>query len=88
MTAGSDTFSIEFHDIRENHLLLFGKDVVSTLAVEDSFYRAQVEHELRAKLLRLRQKACGMFSEADLLGRMLARFPLHVLRPVPARPHR
>jgi hypothetical protein len=71
LAAGSDTFSIEFHDIRENHRLLFGKDVVSTLAIEDRFYRAQVEHELRAKLLRLRQKACGMFSEADLLGRML-----------------
>jgi hypothetical protein len=71
LTAGSDTFAIEFHDIRENHQLLYGKDVVSTLAIEDSFYRAQVEHELRAKLLRLRQKACGMFSEVDLLSRML-----------------
>jgi hypothetical protein len=71
LTAGSDTFAIEFHDIRENHQLLFGKDVVSALVVGDSFYRAQVEHELRAKLLRLRQKACGMFSEEDLLRRML-----------------
>ena len=34
--------------------------------VDNSFYRAQVEHELRAKLLRLRQKASGMLSDADL----------------------
>ena len=45
--------------------------MVSPLAVDDSFYRAQVEHELRAKLLRLRQKAAGMLSDADLLRRLL-----------------
>ena len=39
--------------------------------MDDSFYRAQVEHELRAKLLRLRQKAAGMLSDADLLRRLL-----------------
>jgi len=40
--------------------------------VDDSFYRAQVEHDLRAKLLRLRQKASGMLSDPDLLRRLLA----------------
>jgi hypothetical protein len=40
--------------------------------IDESFYRPQVEHELRAKLLRLRQKASGMLSEADLLRRLLA----------------
>jgi hypothetical protein len=39
--------------------------------VDRSFYRAQVEHDLRAKLLRLRQKASGMLSDADLLRRLL-----------------
>ena len=39
--------------------------------VDDSFYRAQVEHDLRAKLLRLRQKASGMLSDANLLRRLL-----------------
>ena len=39
--------------------------------IDDSFYRAQVEHELRAKLLRVRQKAGGMLSNPDLLRRML-----------------
>jgi len=39
--------------------------------VENTFYRAQVEHDLRAKLLRLRQKASGMMADADLLRRLL-----------------
>jgi hypothetical protein len=69
--TSTDCFAIEFHDIQQHHQLLFGKDVISSLVVERTFYRAQVEHDLRAKLLRLRQKASGMLSDADLLRRLL-----------------
>ena len=69
--ASTDCFAIEFHDIKRQHVLLFGKDVVSSLEVDDSFYRAQVEHDLRAKLLRLRQKAAGVLSDPNLLRRLL-----------------
>jgi len=68
----TDCFAMEFHDIKAQHSVLYGKDVILDLAVDDSFYRAQVEHELRAKLLRLRQKASGMLSDKDLLRRLLA----------------
>jgi len=68
----TDCFAIEFHDIKANHRVLHGKDVIAPLAVDDSFYRAQVEHDLRAKLLRLRQKAAGTLSDQDMLLRILA----------------
>jgi hypothetical protein len=71
LATSTDCFAIEFYDMRRQHRVLFGRDVITPLAVDDSFYRAQVEHELRAKLLRLRQKAAGMLSEADLLRRLL-----------------
>ena len=71
LLTSTDCFAIEFHDIQRQHRLLHGKDVISTLAIDDSFYRAEVEHELRAKLLRVRQKAGGMLSNPDLLRRML-----------------
>lgn len=67
----TDCFAIEFHDIKRDHQVLHGKDVVADLEIDDSFYRAQVEHDLRAKLLRLRQKASGMLSDANLLRRLL-----------------
>lgn len=67
----TDCFAIEFHDIQHHHRILFGKDLLTGLVVDDSFYRAQVEHELRAKLLRLRQKAPGMMADPDLLRRLL-----------------
>ncbi len=67
-----DCFPIEFHDIRRQHRVLYGKDVVSSVEVDNSFYRAQVEHELRAKLLRLRQKASAVLSDKELLRALLA----------------
>src|SRR5262249_51844017 len=70
--TSTDCFPIEFHDMQRQHRLLHGKDVVSPLQVDNSFYRAQVEHELRAKLLRLRQKASGILSDKDLLRQLLA----------------
>jgi hypothetical protein len=69
--TSTDCFAIEFSDMQRQHQVLAGKDVVSTLVVDRTFYRAQVEHDLRAKLLRLRQKASGMLSDAGLLRRLL-----------------
>jgi hypothetical protein len=71
VAACTDCFAIEFHDIQHDHRILYGKDVVSALQIDDSFYRAQVEHDLLAKVLRLRQKASGMLSNPDLLRRLL-----------------
>ncbi len=70
--TSTDCFAIEFHDIKEHHRILYGADVVSSLEIDRSFYRAEVEHDLRAKLLRLRQKASGILSDKVVLGRLLA----------------
>ena len=69
--TSTDCFAIEFSDMQGQHQLLAGKDVISALEIDRTFYRAQVEHDLRAKLLRLRQKASGMLSDAGLLRRLL-----------------
>ena len=68
----TDCFAIEFHDIREHNKILCGPDLVSDLEIDRSFYRAQVECELRTKLLRLRQKAGGLLSDKDALRRLMA----------------
>src|SRR5205823_5262533 len=70
--TSTDCFPIEFHDMQEQRRVLLGKDVIAGLVIDNSFYRAQVEHELRAKLLRLRQKAAGAISDKDVLRRLLA----------------
>jgi predicted nucleotidyltransferase len=70
--TSTDCFPIEFHDVRGRHRILSGEDVVKDLEVDTSFYRAQVEHELRAKLLRLRQKAAGVLGDKELLRSLLS----------------
>jgi hypothetical protein len=69
--TSSDCFPIEYHDMQEQRRVLFGKDVIAGLAIDRSFYRAQVEHELRAKLLRLRQKGAGLLSDENGLLRLM-----------------
>ena len=55
LNASSDTFSIEFVDMKQRHRLLFGEDVLSTLNIPMTLHRAQLEYELREKLFLLRQ---------------------------------
>lgn len=71
LATSTDCFAIEFHDIKARHEILYGPDVIAPLRVDGRYHRAQVEHELRAKLLRLRQKAGGMLSDKELLRQLL-----------------
>ena len=69
--TSTDCFPIEFHDMQERRRVLFGQDVIEKLEIDKTFYRAQVEHELRAKLLRLRQKAAGILADKQGLLRLM-----------------
>src|SRR6266851_590151 len=64
----ADCFPIEFRDMKERRKLLSGVDVIADVHVDTRNYRAQIEHELRAKLFRLRQKGAQVLSDpAELL---------------------
>ncbi len=71
VVTSTDCFAIEFHDMQEQRRVLFGKDVIAGLEIDQTFYRAQVEHDLRAKLLRLRQKAAGVLGDKQALLRLM-----------------
>jgi predicted nucleotidyltransferase len=67
----TDCFPMEFHDMQERRRVLYGEDVIAGLAIDMSFYRALVEHELRAKQIRLRQKAAELLSQPERLMRLM-----------------
>jgi predicted nucleotidyltransferase len=69
--TSADCFPIEFHDMQERRRILAGTDLIESLPLDDRYYRAQVEYQLRAKLLRLRQKAAGVLNDKALLRRLL-----------------
>jgi hypothetical protein len=54
LQRGRDVFPMEFHDIKEQHRLLWGEDVFRDLEIDSRHLRFQAEHEVRSKLLRLR----------------------------------
>ncbi|MBI3303123.1 MAG: hypothetical protein HYZ72_13740 [Deltaproteobacteria bacterium] len=54
LQRGRDVFPMEFHDIKEQHRLLWGEEVFRDLEIDTRHLRFQAEHEARSKLLRLR----------------------------------
>jgi hypothetical protein len=71
VATSSDCFPMEFHDMQEHRRVLFGTDVIRDVTVENSFYRAQVECELRSKQIRLRQKSAELLSNPERLFKLL-----------------
>jgi hypothetical protein len=63
----ADSFPIEFRDMQDHRKVLRGVDVIAHLHVDTRNYRTQVEHELRAKLFRLRQQGAQVLSDPAAL---------------------
>jgi len=63
----ADCFPIEFRDLKDRRKVLYGTDVIADVKVDYARYRIQVEHELRSKLIRLRQKAAQVLSDPEAL---------------------
>lgn len=51
----ADVFPIEMLDIKSRHRILYGEDLFEQLQVPMALHRVQLEHEIRTKLLFLRQ---------------------------------
>jgi hypothetical protein len=66
----ADCFPIEFRDMKDRRKVLHGTDVIADVKIDTKFYRAQIEHELRSKLFRLRQQAAKVLSDPEALFRL------------------
>src|SRR5215472_1539115 len=55
LERSADVFSIELFDIFQRHRVVYGEDIFKTLQVPMDKHRMQVEHDLRAKFLTVRQ---------------------------------
>src|SRR6266852_6331326 len=66
----ADSFPIEFRDMKDRRKVLYGMDVIADIRIDTKYYRAQIEHELRAKLFRLRQQGAQVLSDPAALLRL------------------
>ena len=50
-----DVFPIEFLDMKENHILLYGTDFLSPLKIKEEHIRLFCDQQIKGKLIRIRQ---------------------------------
>jgi predicted nucleotidyltransferase len=56
LLASSDVFPIEFLDMKDNHVCLYGPDVLGEVRIDPRNLRFQCEQELKSKLILVRQQ--------------------------------
>lgn len=66
-----DVFPIEFLDIKENYAVLSGADIIRDLNIDIKNLRFQCEHELKAKLISLRQVFVAAHNNSSTLKDIL-----------------
>ena len=65
LERSADVFSIELMDMRRQHRVLFGVDVVASLQIPMVLHRAQLEYELREKLISAAAAPAGGLARRD-----------------------
>ncbi|MDP8216194.1 MAG: hypothetical protein P9L98_02585 [Candidatus Kaelpia imicola] len=55
INSSLDVFPIEFLDMKENHILLHGEDILSGLEIKGEHIRLFCEQQIKGKLIRIRQ---------------------------------
>ncbi|MCD4813699.1 hypothetical protein K8S19_08420 [bacterium] len=54
--TSTDVFPIEFYEIKEKHRMIFGEDIFTGLAIDPKNLRHECEHELKGRIMRIRQR--------------------------------
>ncbi len=71
LERSTDVFSIELLDMQQRHRVLFGEDVLSGLKIPLHLHRAQLEYELREKLILLRERLLLVANDKKHLKELL-----------------
>ncbi|MBU0571266.1 MAG: hypothetical protein KJ995_05780 [Candidatus Omnitrophica bacterium] len=76
-----DTFPMEFMEMRDTQLILFGEDVLEKITVTDEDIRRECEYQIKGKLLTLRQAYLEQALRPKALERLI-KTAMRVLFPV------
>lgn len=80
--ASTDTFPIEFLDMKENYSVIFGKDVLKDLRIDTRNLRFQCEQELKSKLIMIKRRYLLASDNKELEQLLFKSFTscIHILR--------
>lgn len=73
LSRSARVFPIEMLDIKENHRVLVGDDPFVHLEIPMDLHRVQLEHELRTRLLHLRQQYAAIAADSKKIDQLLLR---------------
>ena len=73
LERSADVFSIELLDIQRQHRVLVGEDAIAELRIPMHLHRAQLEYELREKMILLRQRLVLDANDAKRTWHLLLR---------------
>jgi hypothetical protein len=73
LERSADVFAIEFLDMQQRHRVLFGEEVLADLRIPMQQHRAQVEYQLREKVILLREHLILAAENKDRLWDLLLR---------------
>ncbi|MBF0216304.1 MAG: hypothetical protein HQL30_04840 [Candidatus Omnitrophica bacterium] len=66
-----DSFPVEFTEMKESRVVLFGKDILNDIEVRKEDLRRECEYQIKGKLLTLRQACLEMSGKAKDIDRLL-----------------
>ena len=81
IASSIDVFPMEFLEIKENHVLLWGEDILPSLEIKGAHVRLFCEQQIKGKLIRIRQAYLELGTQQKGLASLL-RESLHTLIPV------
>ncbi|MEK9150042.1 MAG: hypothetical protein AAB267_08370 [Candidatus Desantisbacteria bacterium] len=58
--SSTDVFPIEFLEMKENHITIYGDDILSEIEVSKENLRLECESQIKGKLIRIRQAYLSM----------------------------
>ena len=66
-----DVFPIEFWEIKDNYLMIYGEDVFENISIKPEDLRLQCEREIKSRLIRIRHGYLEVGQKANDLKRLL-----------------
>lgn len=81
IASSLDIFSIEFLEMKENYVQIYGEDILAAVQVDDANIRIFCEQQIKGKLIRLRQAYFNASNRHQSLSALLTE-TLNTLFPI------
>ena len=71
LKKSADVFPIEILDIKQSHKILYGDDIISQIEISQENLRLELEHELKGKLIQLRERYLATGGKPKLVCKLM-----------------